>query len=161
MDESEIAFTSAGEESFEDFKNLRKSVMRAHVKRQGLEWDEVKEDKHHRELFDQEELRMIMHKGKRAGYVGVSYDAQKDRVVLGRFCLAAEYQGRGIGSTVMRKILSEAVWRGRTVFLEVLLKNPASRLYERMGFNRIGEDSELAYYEKLVEDAGPRPDDSF
>jgi ribosomal protein S18 acetylase RimI-like enzyme len=38
---------------------------------------------------------------------------------------------------------------GKKLFLDVLLMNPASRLYERLGFVKVREDEKLAYYERL------------
>ncbi len=148
MNKDCISFAQVVEGDFEDFKRLRKSVMKEHYARQGLPWNEGYQDKRHRNLFDEEGLRAVMLGGVRIGYVGLRYDVQKDRVIFGRFCIEPAYQGKGIGSEAMKKIFADPICRSRTIFLEVLLKNPAVRLYERLGFARVREDDILACYEK-------------
>ena len=50
-----------------------------------------------------------------------------------------EYQNRGVGSAVIRDVLAQAQAEGLPVGLQVLKVNPARRLYERLGFNVVGE----------------------
>lgn len=50
-----------------------------------------------------------------------------------------EYQGRGIGSSVVLGVLREARAANQAVVLTVLKNNPAKRLYERVGFKVVGE----------------------
>lgn len=147
--EEDISFSPVCERDFEDFKTLRKSVMREHVERQGLAWDEEAEDRLHRELFDQEGLRTVLYKGKRVGYAGVRYEQEENRVVIGRLCFYPEYQGRGIGAAMMKKLFKEPICRKRKLFMEVMRANPAVRLYERLGFIRTGDDGKMIYYERV------------
>jgi GNAT superfamily N-acetyltransferase len=50
-----------------------------------------------------------------------------------------EVRGRGVGSLLLRALLAEAGSQGiAQVSLSVEVENPARRLYERMGFLRIG-----------------------
>jgi ribosomal protein S18 acetylase RimI-like enzyme len=51
------------------------------------------------------------------------------------------YQGRGIGTAVIRAMLAEAHQACVSVSLNVLHGNPALRLYERLGFQVAGETS--------------------
>lgn len=44
------------------------------------------------------------------------------------------YQGRGIGSAILRQFMADAASRGLPVELTVLRVNPARKLYERLGF---------------------------
>jgi ribosomal protein S18 acetylase RimI-like enzyme len=50
-----------------------------------------------------------------------------------------EFQGRGIGAAVVRHTQQEAKSAGVRLLLGVLKVNPALRLYERLGFEVIGE----------------------
>jgi ribosomal protein S18 acetylase RimI-like enzyme len=50
-----------------------------------------------------------------------------------------EYQGRGIGTYIIRSILDEADGRGVPVILYVLKVNPARKLYHRLGLKIVGE----------------------
>jgi GNAT superfamily N-acetyltransferase len=49
------------------------------------------------------------------------------------------YRGRGIGTKLLRHLLSEAEKRYAAISLSVSESNPARRLYEREGFNVIGK----------------------
>jgi GNAT superfamily N-acetyltransferase len=52
-----------------------------------------------------------------------------------------EARGRGIGGLLLRELLSEAGRQGiAQVSLSVELDNPALRLYERLGFEKIGRE---------------------
>ncbi len=50
-----------------------------------------------------------------------------------------QHQRRGLGSAVVKDIVSEAKSRGLPVTLQVLKVNPARKLYERLGFRIVGE----------------------
>ena len=54
--------------------------------------------------------------------------------------VAADARGRGIGEKLLRQMLAEMEQRGVTrVYLEVDQANTAAiRLYERLGFHRVG-----------------------
>jgi ribosomal protein S18 acetylase RimI-like enzyme len=49
------------------------------------------------------------------------------------------YRGRGIGTKLLRHLLSEAEKRYAAISLSVSESNPARRFYEREGFNVIGK----------------------
>jgi ribosomal protein S18 acetylase RimI-like enzyme len=52
-----------------------------------------------------------------------------------------EARGRGVGGLLVRELLAEAARQGiAQVSLSVEVDNPALRLYERLGFERIGRE---------------------
>lgn len=53
--------------------------------------------------------------------------------------LLPEYRGRGIGTKLLRHLLSAGEERYDAVSLSVSESNPARRLYEREGFNAVSE----------------------
>jgi len=61
--------------------------------------------------------------------------------------LVADYQNRGIGTRLIRDLLREAAAAGEPVRLHVSANGGALRLYERLGFYRIGGDT--AYLEMI------------
>jgi ribosomal protein S18 acetylase RimI-like enzyme len=63
----------------------------------------------------------------------------EDTVQIARIQLMPAFQGRGIGSTVVRDVLDMARADGKSAALDVLKVNPARRLYERLGFGKIGQ----------------------
>lgn len=55
--------------------------------------------------------------------------------------LLPAYRGTGIGSRLIQDILKEAISAAKPVRLHVFYLSAAKRLYERLGFSRIGEDA--------------------
>ena len=70
-------------------------------------------------------------------------------------CIAPEYQGRGHGRRLLRRLVDLARWhQARQVFLEVRPSNPrAIQLYRDEGFNEIGQRPNYYPAEKGREDA--------
>jgi GNAT superfamily N-acetyltransferase len=62
-----------------------------------------------------------------------------EAVKLNRVFLLPEIQRRGIGTRLVRRVMREARSEGLPVTLRVLKVNPARRLYERLGFDVVGE----------------------
>lgn len=113
---------------------VHKLAMRAYVEAI-WGWDEAVQRDFHDRGFDPEGGRVIVVDGADAGYVDIDYRA--DEVYLGRIELLPDYQGRGVGTTVLRRVLREA--GDLPVTLDVLVVNPRARaLYERLGFREIG-----------------------
>ncbi len=55
--------------------------------------------------------------------------------------LLAEYRNAGIGTGLIQRLLEEAADAGKPVRLHVYNSSPAMRLYERLGFSRVGADA--------------------
>jgi ribosomal protein S18 acetylase RimI-like enzyme len=87
------------------------------------------------------ELLAVERDGQVVGTVSI---AESLRPVRGVHLFALEVAGasrnQGIGADVVRWVIEEARRRGqRRVYLEVRIDNPARRLYQRLGFRRVGE----------------------
>jgi ribosomal protein S18 acetylase RimI-like enzyme len=66
--------------------------------------------------------------------------AREDGFFVGQLFVDPPFQGRGIGSEVMRRLIGEAAHLRQPVRLSVVKINPALRLYERLGFRITHED---------------------
>jgi len=53
--------------------------------------------------------------------------------------LVPEYRGKGIGSQLLKDIFVKARKINKPIRIHVEKYNPALRLYERLGFNQIGD----------------------
>jgi ribosomal protein S18 acetylase RimI-like enzyme len=60
-------------------------------------------------------------------------------LALNELVILPEFQGRGIGSSLLQEIIEDANNRGMPVRLQVLKANRALKLYERLGFVKNGE----------------------
>jgi GNAT superfamily N-acetyltransferase len=58
------------------------------------------------------------------------------------------FQGRGIGTEVMNRLIGEATRFNQAVRLAVVKINPALRLYERLGFHVTHEDDRKFYMKR-------------
>ncbi|ADB33429.1 GCN5-related N-acetyltransferase [Kribbella flavida DSM 17836] len=115
---------------------LRATVMRPDLERLGR-YDEDRVRQRVRDSLSQHSS-VIEINGALAGSITVR--PVQDGQWLEHFYLAAQYQGRGLGSAVLQAILHESDAQGTTTRLNVLQGSPARRLYERHGFVLESED---------------------
>ncbi len=78
-------------------------------------------------------------KGEARGYGYVDDETPELSVAL-----LPEYRGKGIGTALMGRLLEQAGLRYKAVSLTVSNENPAKKLYERLGFVKVGEDDTSA-----------------
>lgn len=92
-------------------------------------WDEDWQRRDFAKNFDPSTGEIITVDGVDAGYFRV--EEHDEEIFLVSIRLMPEYQKRGIGTRLIRKVIDGA---DRPVRLHVLKVNPARRLYERLGF---------------------------
>jgi ribosomal protein S18 acetylase RimI-like enzyme len=107
-------------------------------------WDEAAQRAYFEERFDASGGQVIQVAGADVGELLV--EDRPRELFLVRLALLPEWQGRGIGSAVVRMLAARAHERGVAVALDVFRTNPrAARLYESLGFTRTDEtDTELS-----------------
>ena len=102
-------------------------------------WDEAEQVEYFNAHFDASTRSIIVIEGQAAGELAV--DERPNEIYVARIALLPEFQGKGIGTSVVRSILDGAAATERCVTLDVLQANPrAVALYEPLGFARTGED---------------------
>jgi ribosomal protein S18 acetylase RimI-like enzyme len=113
-------------------------------------WDEDAQAQFFRRQFDPTRRQVIVCDGCDAGFLDV--ERRDDCVALVNIELAPDWQGRGVGSQIIRGLLEEACWWGVPVRLQVLRVNDRARsLYERLGFVVIGETATHFQMQSMVE----------
>lgn len=75
---------------------------------------------------------VVLVDGRRAGRLIIHRDERRITVV--DISLLPEFRGRGVGTTLLAAVLEEADAHGVPVTLHAEHRNPAVRLYERLGF---------------------------
>ncbi|MDX3639663.1 GNAT family N-acetyltransferase [Streptomyces sp. MB09-02B] len=116
---------------------LRAVVMRPDLERLGR-YDPHRVRQRFRDAFDPAHTWIIEVADTLAGCVALRPAA--DAHWLEHFYLAPHLQGTGIGTAVLRTLLSRCDHDGVPVRLNVLRGSPARRLYERHGFRLETED---------------------
>ena len=102
-------------------------------------WDESVQREKHRERFSPECYRIITCSGEDVGVLRTYPDDQFQK--LSQLFILPEYQGRGLGGSVLKIVLQEARERDLPVRLMVLKNNErAIQFYLRSGFETIDHD---------------------
>ena len=135
MDSSKIELRPGETQDFAFLWRLQCEAMRPNVERQFGPWDESFQ----RELFESstnptsQEIIELDHEPIGCQWVRCHPDALE----LVRLQLLPNAQGRGIGTEVMKRLLSRAATAELPVRLQVFRTSPARDLYARLGFRTV------------------------
>lgn len=91
---------------------------------------------HYKKNYANAEYSIILCNGIPAGRLYLHQQLRDLRIM--DIVLAPEYRGSGIGTKLLGDVLDRAAAAGHSVSIHVEQENPALRLYERLGFRRIG-----------------------
>lgn len=96
-------------------------------------WDEAVS----RMFFEQSwrKRRVVQVGGENAGWLELRPDGDK-WLYLAEIGLLPAYRNRGLGTRIIKDVFAYADAHGLDVELQVLVTNPARRLYERLGFRQ-------------------------
>jgi len=111
--------------------------------------------RHYHEHFPDAAFLVIVREGRPVGRLYV--DRRREGIRIIDIALLPEQRGAGIGTNLLRGLLAEGDRLGKPVSLHVEHLNPAVRLYERLGFRRIGDPGVYDLFERPPQLAGPRP----
>jgi GNAT superfamily N-acetyltransferase len=133
------------ESDFETVFAITMATMRAYVEATWGIWDEAEHRTRIRASFEPSTHRLVHVDGQLAGLLAV--EEHLEHVQLVKVFLLPPFQGRGIGTRLVRQVMAQAAAQGRPVRLRVLRVNPAQRLYLRLGFVITDETLERLYME--------------
>jgi len=108
-----------------------------------LNLDLAKQAANLRQRWDAQQVRIITLDDVDIGWVQSMVEG--DALFLGQLFVAPAHQGRGVGTTIVRRLIEEATRARRAVTLGVVKTNPALRLYQRLGFRTTREDDRKFY----------------
>lgn len=94
------------------------------------------------EFYDEVNTSIVVVDWKDAGWLTVQRGAD---LHVESIYLAPGYQRRGIGSKLLRDLISEADAAARSIRIETAKINPARILYERLGFVVVSEDGHKVF----------------
>lgn len=146
MENNSLNLRVATPEDYGFLFQLQRSTMKDYVQ-QTWGWDETWQQEYFQQHFNPASCQIINSRGEDIGVLSV--ESGSEEILLHNIQLIPEYQGKGIGTSLINSILEEARQSGRQVALQVLKVNPARRLYERLGFIEIGQ-TETHYLMKAL-----------
>jgi ribosomal protein S18 acetylase RimI-like enzyme len=103
-------------------------------------WDERLVLAKFRRSFNAAEASIISVDGEDVGWLQTS-ESQRN-INLHQIHIAENFRSRGIGGSLIKGMLKEALAKKKSVCLNVVKNNPAIRLYLRLGFRVIREDGD-------------------
>jgi ribosomal protein S18 acetylase RimI-like enzyme len=111
-----------------------------------LHIDELAQEKSFLQQWNPTQVRIITLDGADIGWLQ-SFN-HGDDLFLAQLFVERGHQRRGIGTEVMKRLITEAEQRSQAVRLDVVKINPAMRLYERLGFRIVGEELRKFYMKR-------------
>jgi ribosomal protein S18 acetylase RimI-like enzyme len=126
---------SATDEDYDFLYQLFITTMRSSIT-QVWGWEEARWAVFFREHFDASRYQIVVVDGQDVGALWV--EQRPTEVYLDTIEIAPAWQGRGLGTAILRAVLADARARGLPVTLQVNRASPARRLYERLGFVETG-----------------------
>ncbi|MBR6664225.1 MAG: GNAT family N-acetyltransferase [Lachnospiraceae bacterium] len=125
------------EQDYDFIYQVKKDAYQKYVEINFGEWkDELQKEffKAFMEKF-KEGARIITFQGKDIGFYN---DCQTEYTYeIGNICILPEYQNQGIGTAILQDVLDAHI--DKEIHLQYFKQNPVGRLYERLGFERVGE----------------------
>jgi ribosomal protein S18 acetylase RimI-like enzyme len=104
---------------------------------------------YYQEHYEGAAFDVILVGGQPAGRLYIH--PRDDEIRIVDIALLAEYCNRGIGTTLLRGLQSEAAAAGKPLRVHVERFNPALRLYERLGFRQIDDRGVYLFMEWRAE----------
>lgn len=127
----------------------KKEAFRDYVERVSG-WDECHQRELHNTRFAKHDFHIIRFHGIDVGFFATS--STSEAVKLHQLFILPGYQGRGIGSACMIRIVKEANLAQKPMMLQVLKINTrAIAFYQRIGFVVTGSDFSHLHMKKLPE----------
>jgi ribosomal protein S18 acetylase RimI-like enzyme len=132
-DEAKIEQRQARPSDEPFMRALHKAAYQDVVSRQFGSWNDEIQYSMFTDKWDPGQFEIIEIEGKPIGCI--SSANHPDEVIIAEIQIHPEYQGRGIGSELMKAEIARARATQRSVVLQVLHKNDRARaFYERLGF---------------------------
>lgn len=145
----ELSFHKAHTSDSEFVFAVKKAAFGEYVE-QVWGWDDSYQKELHNRRFAAQDVCIIQFRGTDVGFLATSHTSNTLKV--NQLFILPEYQGRGIGSACMTRIIDNANLEQKSVMLQVLKVNTRGiASYQRLGFTIIGESSTHVQMEKLPE----------
>lgn len=145
-----LSFRKANANDSEFVFAVKEAAFREYIE-QVWGWDDGdQQERHNTEFASHDPHIIIQFHESDVGFL-VTSDTP-DTLNVNQIFILPEYQGRGIGSACLTRLIDNASLEGKSVTLKVLKVNTRGMaLYQRLGFTIVGEDSIYFQMERLPE----------
>ena len=100
-------------------------------------WDDAYQESLFRRNYVPAKIQIVLYDGREIGMLYV--EEREDDVFLRTIEIHPEFQGKGLGTAIIKEIIAGAAQKMKPIAIQVLKVNPARQLYERLGFAIIEE----------------------
>ncbi len=139
---TDISLRDATDQDFDFLYELHRRTLKDYID-QTWGWDEDWQESHFGNNFELKGRSIIRHGGNDIGCLTVLDEG--DHLFLSYIALEPDFQGKGVGTRLIKDVLEQGRRVKKPVTLKVLKTNPARRLYVRLGF-RITQESDTHYF---------------
>jgi len=128
------------ENDYEFIYVLKKNAYKIYVESNWGAWIEEDQRKYYKNFFEtyKDKIYIIQIDGKDIGFYNDDI-LENGNYEVGNICIIPEYQGKGIGTQVMKDVLEK--YKDYDIEIQYFKQNPVGKLYERLGFVPNGETS--------------------
>jgi GNAT superfamily N-acetyltransferase len=99
-------------------------------------WDDADQDRYFANDWRDAKFDVILCDDTPCGYAAVEY--RPDDVRVRELVIHPRWQGQGIGTAFLKRVMESAAQRGLPVRLGTFHRNRALKLYQRLGFREFG-----------------------
>lgn len=126
------------ERDYEFVYELKKNAYKEYVEVNWGTWDEVAQREYFKKFIEvyKNTTYLIQLDEKVIGFYNDEFLENGDYEV-GNICIVPEYQGRGIGTKILKDIMEQ--YADKNIHIQYFKQNPVGKLYERLGFVANGE----------------------
>jgi len=137
MNNQKYGLRSITENDYDFIYQVKKDAYKKYVEINFGNWDEELQKEYFNSFIEtyKEGAFIITIGEKDVGfYNGCITDNEYE---IGNICIIPEYQNRGIGTNILKDVLSNNA--NKEIRIQYFKQNPVGRLYERLGFKLVGE----------------------
>ena len=132
----DISLRQAHKKDYKFLWGLHKATMESYVDKV-WGWDEHFQKTYFNDRFETRNIQIIQNHGMSIGAIEIL--SKESELFIADVKILPNYQNRGIGTTVLNRIINASHTNHKRVRLQVLKVNPAKRFYDRMNFEVVGE----------------------
>jgi len=121
----------ATEDDLETLYDINVRAMKDHLIANYGAWNEEEQREHFRKTTQVEAHELLLDGAEPVGFLNIF--RSENGIYLNRICIVPEYQGKGIGTGIIRELIASCT-PPQPIRLQVFPRNPAQNLYRRLGF---------------------------